>query len=116
VENEKINMKIVVSGVLQWLSLPKNWKWFLIIDNVDREFRGSAKDQQGYDPHEAMPHSDHGSILITSGLSSLPGIGESLRLGRVNDIEAQQILERQAGRSLKGWSLLHALIRLINGS
>jgi hypothetical protein len=46
VENEKTDMKIVVSGVLQWLSLPKNWKWLLIIDNVDREFRGSAKDQQ----------------------------------------------------------------------
>jgi len=46
--------------------------------------------------------------LITSRLSTLQGIGEALPLGRVNESEAKEILERQAGRSLQGWSLAPA--------
>lgn len=98
----KIDLNDVMAGVLQWLSLQGNWKWLLVIDNVDREFRGTARDEQGFDPREAMPNSDHGSILITSRLSNLQGLGEGLPLGRVNDSEAQKILEYQSGQSLKG--------------
>ena len=102
----QVDLEAVMKGVLQWLSLPGNWKWLLVIDNVDREFRGSAKDEQGFDPKEAMPRSDHGSILITSRLSNLQRLGENFQLGRVNEAEAKEILERQACRSLQGWSLL----------
>jgi len=92
-------------GVLRWLSLPDNWKWLLVIDNVDREIRAPGEDEQGFDPREAMSYSDHGSVLITSRLSNLQGIGEALPLGRVNECEAKDVLKRQAGRSLQGWSL-----------
>jgi tetratricopeptide (TPR) repeat protein len=101
----RVDIEAVMRGVLQWLSLPGNRKWLLVIDNVDREFRGPGKDGQGFDPKEATPDSDHGSILITSRLSNLQGIGETLPLGRVNECEAKEILERQAGRLLQGWSL-----------
>ena len=104
-DSAQVDMKAVMRGMLQWMSLPGNWKWLLILDNIDREFRGPGKDEQGFDPKEAMPDSDHGSILITSRLSNLQGIGEALPLGRVNESEAKEILERQAGRSLQGWSL-----------
>jgi hypothetical protein len=104
-DSEKVDMQAIIGGVLQWLSLPGNWKWLLVIDNVDREFKGPGKDEQGFDPREAMSHSDHGSVLITSRLSTLQGIGEILPLGRVNESEAKEILERQADRSLQGWSL-----------
>jgi hypothetical protein len=100
----QVDLQSVMKGVLQWLSLPGNWKWLAIIDNVDRDFRGPARDEQGFDPQEAMPSSDHGSILITSRLSILQRIGENLQLGRVTETEAREILERQAGRSLQGWS------------
>jgi hypothetical protein len=100
----QVDLQSVMKGVLQWLSLPGNWKWLAIIDNVDRDFRGPARDEQGFDPQEAMPSADHGSILITSRLSILQRIGESLQLGRVTETEAEEILERQAGRSLQGWS------------
>jgi hypothetical protein len=98
----EVDLRVVMEGVMRWLSLPGNWKWLLIIDNVDREFRGPGKDEQGFDPKEAMPHSDHGSVLITSRLSTLQQTGESLPLGRVHDSEAKEILELQAGRSLPG--------------
>ena len=101
-EGAQVDMLAVMRGTLQWLSLPGNWKWLLIIDNVDRDFRGPAKDEQGFDPQEAMPSSDHGSILITSRLSTLQRIGDNLQLGRVTETEAGEILERQAGRPLEG--------------
>jgi hypothetical protein len=101
----QVDMQTAIRGVLQWLSLPGNWKWLLVIDNIDREFKGPWKDDQGFDPKEAMPHSDDGSILITSRLSTLQGIGGTLPLGRVNESEAKEILERQADQSLQGWSL-----------
>jgi hypothetical protein len=104
-DGAQVDMQAVMRGVLQWLSLPGNWKWLLVIDNVDREFRGLGKDEQGFDPREAMSHSDHGSVLITSRLSTLQGISEALPLGRVNESEAKEILECQAGRSLQGWFL-----------
>jgi len=94
--------EVVMKDALRWMSLPGNWNWLLIIDNVDREFRGQGRDDQGFDPREAMPDSDHGSILITSRLSTLQGIGERLQLGRVSDDEAKEILEHQAGQPLQG--------------
>jgi hypothetical protein len=38
-------MEAVMRGVLRWLSLPDNWKWLLVIDNVDREFRAPGEDE-----------------------------------------------------------------------
>lgn len=107
-DSAQVDMQAVMRSVLYWLSLPGNWKWLLVIDNVDREFRGLGKDEQGFDPRQAMPHSDHGSILITSRLSTLQGISEDLQLRHVSESEAKEILERQAGRSLKGWSTILA--------
>jgi len=96
------DMQAVMRGVLQWLSLSGNSKWLLVIDNLDREFKGPGKDEQGFDPQEAIPKSDHGSILITSRLSTLQGIGENLKLRHMGENEAREILKRQAGRSLGG--------------
>jgi tetratricopeptide (TPR) repeat protein len=103
-ESPQSNMATVMTGMLQWLSLPRNWRWLLIIDNVDQEFSGPGKDEQGFDPRDVMPEADHGSILFTTRLSTLQGIGGNFHLGRVNDIEAKEILERHAGRSLQGGS------------
>jgi hypothetical protein len=108
------NLQYAMTGVLLWLSLPDNWKWLLVIDNVDREFRNPGKDEQGFDPEEAMPRADHGSILITSRLRSLKGTGTDLQLRRMEENEAEEILIHHAGRPLRGWSLFHTtLIRLL---
>jgi hypothetical protein len=110
-DSAEVDIQAVIRGVLQWLSLPGNWNWLLVIDNVDREFRGSGKDEQGFDPREAMSHADHGSVLITSRLSTLQGIGGNLKLRHVSESEAREILECQAGRSMGG-SLFFAALRL----
>jgi len=107
-QNFQVDMQAVMRGVLQWLSLPGNWKWLLVIDNVDREFEGLGRDEQGFDPEEAIPNADHGSILITSRLSTLRVSSEELQLGHVDDVEAKRILESQAKRPIQGWSMVPA--------
>jgi FMN phosphatase YigB (HAD superfamily) len=39
----------VVRGVLDWLSLPSNRKWLLVIENVDRDHTARVKDQLAFD-------------------------------------------------------------------
>jgi hypothetical protein len=101
-ETGQVDMQKVIGGVLQWLSLPKNRKWLVIIDNVDREFKGPAKDEQGFDLGEVMPDADHGSVLVTSRLWSLKGTGKDLQLEQVNNDEAEKILLHHAERPLDG--------------
>ena len=101
-ESAEVDVNVVMQGVLQWLSLPKNRKWLLIIDNVDREFKEPGRDELGFDPEEAMPSSDQGSILITSRLWSVKGTGNDLNLGEVSETEAEGILVHHAERPLEG--------------
>jgi hypothetical protein len=100
----EFDFEVVMRHVLQWLCLPKNWKWLLIMDNVDRESRGLGTDEHGFDPENVMPISDHGSVLITSRLWSLKGTDKDLHLGRVSESEAEEILVHHADRPLQGWS------------
>jgi len=101
-------MQAVTRGLLQWLSLTGNWKWLLIIDNVDQEFQGSGTDEQGFDPQEVIPIADHGAILVTSRLSTLRIGSEDLQLRCVSDDEAREILESEVRRPLQGRSILLA--------
>ncbi|CAK3992734.1 Hypothetical predicted protein [Lecanosticta acicola] len=40
---------------LQWLALPDNKDWLLIIDNVDRDWQSQAKDPQAFNYSEFLP-------------------------------------------------------------
>ena len=70
-----IDVDIVVNGVLQWLSLPSNQHWLLIIDDADRDHLHKDRDPQACDVKMYFPSADHGSILITSRLASLERLG-----------------------------------------
>ncbi|KAJ9640885.1 hypothetical protein H2199_005553 [Coniosporium tulheliwenetii] len=54
-KHSDIDVDVVVGGVLQWLSLPSNQHWLLIIDNVDRDHLNKGKDPQAYDVKEFFP-------------------------------------------------------------
>jgi hypothetical protein len=99
-----IDVDVVLNGVLQWLSLPSNQYWFLIIDNVDRDHLHKDRDPQAYDVKEYFPSADHGSILITSRLANLERLGYGKKLGEVDDEQAKAILESNAGKSVNGES------------
>nr|POF13611.1 vegetative incompatibility protein het-e-1 [Quercus suber] len=87
---------------LQWLSLPDNKDWLLIIDNVDRDWRSRMEDPQAYDYGEFLPHADHGSILVTTRLARLRRPNTSLALASVDDGVAREMVKSRAGRQIPG--------------
>lgn len=97
-----IDVDRVVEGFYRWLSQPTNKNWLLIIDNVDRDYHSKIRDPQAYDLKEYLPPADHGSILITSRLASLEEYGSGLKLGMLDDEHAKIVLEKTAGKAIKG--------------
>lgn len=92
----------VVRGVLQWLSLPSNKHWLMIIDNIDRDWNVKEQDPLAYHPRKYFPQADHGSILVTSrlvGMLELPDMFEAeLHVDQTTDAQAKGIFESDAGR------------------
>ncbi|KAL8371593.1 hypothetical protein RB595_001409 [Gaeumannomyces hyphopodioides] len=99
---------------LSWLKLPANSRWLLVLDNVDKRWQRS--DDEGEDEEEVgvAPASKtcsygsdkgaydlaryismgHGSILITSRLDSIVGMGTGLLLPKANATLAGDIFNR----------------------
>jgi hypothetical protein len=95
------NADVAVSECLQWLSVPSNPHWLLLFDNVDRDHH-DREDSQAYNVQQYFPHADHGSILITSRLTSLQRLGSGVKVGTVATEQARAILENNAGRVVEG--------------
>lgn len=97
-----IDLKIVVSDCLRWLSLPSNRHWFLIFDNIDRDY-DKKNDRQSYKVEDYFPPADHGSILITTRLTNLQHLGNDLQVGLIeDDQQARNILENAARQRIEG--------------
>ncbi len=83
----------VVVEVMGWFAKPDNTDWLVVFDNVDREYGKSNSDPSAYDIRRYFSGADHGSILITTRLARLEQLGTSLHVGKVNQSQAQAILE-----------------------
>jgi hypothetical protein len=94
--------RLLVQGVLDWLSLLSNRKWLLVIDNVDRDHTAKVKDPLAYDVKQYLPTADHGSVLITSRLSTLVAPQNSLRLTGVDRDQGRAILKAIGGEKISG--------------
>ncbi|KAH7145554.1 Pfs, NB-ARC and TPR domain protein [Dactylonectria estremocensis] len=105
---EKMDMG-AVRGVIQWLCLPANQAWLLIFDNVDRHHPSMTLDPSAYDVARYFPLADHGSILVTSRLSSLTHRWDGLEVRKLEDL-AQSMLEKYAGKPLTDASLILPLL------
>ncbi|RYO26148.1 hypothetical protein AA0113_g12537, partial [Alternaria arborescens] len=107
-----VEAEVAVRECQQWLSIPTNSRWLLIIDNVDRDHQ-DRDDSQAYDVKAYFPDADHGSILITSRLASLQRLGSGVKVGTVATEQARAILENNAGRVVEDadvvLELLHGL-------
>lgn len=91
-----------VKKAREWLSIPDNTSWLLIFDNVDHDFTNAQAAPQAYDIRRFFPTADHGSIIITTRLSSLGQLGVSLRVGRVDKEQAVAIFRKGYGRDFQG--------------
>jgi ATP/maltotriose-dependent transcriptional regulator MalT len=101
-EQASPDQREIVRGVLDWLSLPSNRKWLLVIDNVDRDHTAKVKDPLAYGVKQYLPTADHGSVLITSRLSTLVAPQNSLRLIGVDREQGRAILEATGGKTMSG--------------
>ncbi|KAK4991376.1 hypothetical protein LTR66_006561 [Elasticomyces elasticus] len=82
-DSKDIDVDMVVEGVLQWLSLPSNQHWLLVIDNVDRDHLRKEEDSQAYDRY-----------------------GEGSKIDKVGEKQAKTILENNASKSIKDADLI----------
>jgi hypothetical protein len=96
------DQRLSVQGVLDWLSLPSNRKWLLVVDNVDRDHTAKVKDSLAYDVKQYLPTADHGSVLVTSRLSTLVAPQNSLRLTAVDCDQGRAILGAAGGETILG--------------
>jgi ATP/maltotriose-dependent transcriptional regulator MalT len=101
-EQASPDQRSIVQGVLDWLSLPSNQRWLLVIDNVDRDHTAKVKDPLAYDLKQYLPGADHGNVLVTSRLSTLTAPRNSLRLTEVDRDQGRAILEAIGGESVSG--------------
>ena len=94
----------ITQAVMHWLDEPKNDRWLLIYDNYDNPKFGTQQDEsletemeelhispgdslvKAYDIRKYLPHTTHGSILITTR-SSMVKIGQQVQLRKLGDIQ-----------------------------
>ncbi|KAI4843777.1 purine and uridine phosphorylase [Aureobasidium sp. EXF-8845] len=91
--------ELVVLGVLEWLSLPTNSRWLLIIDNADRECGLDRTDPQHFDIRRYWPKVNHGNLLVTSA-EPFQGSNDDLKIPPCNRTESQAILEAVGGEKV----------------
>ncbi|KAG9962670.1 purine and uridine phosphorylase, partial [Aureobasidium melanogenum] len=99
---QQASADLVVKGVLDWLSLPSNQRWLYIIDNVDHDVNTKHKDPSAYDWKKYSAQVDHGSLLITSRLSTLTVPQNAHRLTEMNPNEARALFEDHRGKPVSG--------------
>jgi hypothetical protein len=99
--NAAIKADVAVHECQRWLSIPLNRHWLLIIDNVDHDHY-DQDDPPVYNVQTYFPHADHGSMLITSRLTSLRRLGSGVKVGTLAAEQARAILENNAGRVVEG--------------
>lgn len=83
------NPEKVIVHFKEWLSRRQNSDWMLIFDNYD--------EPKSYNIKKFFPFKAHGSILITTRVSSL-GFGKVLKLTKLTQEQGLQILAKRSNR------------------
>lgn len=84
------------NSFLQWLLLPDNTNWLLVIDDVD------LPSQLADIWREFLQQFDHGTFLITTRSTQIPFSAVCLILERVDDNVAKEIVESWSGGTVQG--------------
>ncbi|KAF9891382.1 hypothetical protein FE257_004238 [Aspergillus nanangensis] len=92
---EEVDQK--AKQVLQWLALPDNPNWLIILDNIDQYSPLQENKNSGFDIKAYFPNADHGSILITSRLQRVVELGKSIPVERLASKDATHLLLQSCG-------------------
>ena len=98
-DHQGFDMKNDAQAGLQWLARKENRLWLMIFDNVDQDYQtdqDAEEDPNAYDLASYFPRADHGSILVTTRLSSLGDMGSSTEVTRLNQEQAINILSNSS--------------------
>ncbi|KAI9854152.1 MAG: hypothetical protein M1813_001359, partial [Trichoglossum hirsutum] len=91
--------------VLAWFTLGGNHDWLLIFDNIDKTstlaLPSDEKSPGTYDVKSYFPNSDQGSIIVTTRLQRLMGLGKSIQLKKVDISHGIIIFQNARGKSTK---------------
>ncbi|KAH7119532.1 putative kinesin [Dendryphion nanum] len=87
-----------VKDVLDWLAIPDNSEWLLVVDNIDRDDRRREEDAEAYDVEHYLPGADHGAVLITTRLPHLKQLGAQREARKVDSDHARAIFEAWYGK------------------
>ena len=85
------------AAVLRWFALEGNHRWLMVFDNIDRDVGSSEEDAQAFKVTSFLPSADHGSVLITTRLSSLRVMGQSTKVGSLQLDQSQELLSHHSG-------------------
>ncbi|KAH0158586.1 purine and uridine phosphorylase, partial [Aureobasidium melanogenum] len=121
VKRQGASPEVSVKGVLDWMSLLSNQGWLHIIDNVDHDSDAKYKDPLAYDLTRYSAQVDHGSLLITSRLSTLAAPQNAHQLTEMNSVEARALFDDHIGKPVSGQPAhdesadLESLLRKLEG-
>lgn len=87
--------------MLRWLALEGNSRWLIVFDNIDQYSPFNSAADMGYDIVEFFPKADHGSILITSRLQTLSGLGKTFPVHRLDSHNSVELLLQSSGLSAR---------------
>ncbi|KAF2187332.1 FabD/lysophospholipase-like protein [Zopfia rhizophila CBS 207.26] len=91
------NLDDVISDVMSWLSRSDNTEWLLIFDDVGEEGRENNASLHAYNVTRYFRQPDHGSVLITTRLATLEQLGDSRKLGRLNEEQRKTMFQNRCG-------------------
>ena len=88
----------VTSAAKAWLDFPRNTRWLMIYDNFDNPKTPGNPDGSAVNIRQFLPHSDHGSIIITTRLSQVRQ-GEQIHVQKLLHVgDGLEILSNISGR------------------
>lgn len=92
----------LVRQVRDWLSLPANDRWLIVLDNYDDPKMPGIASTTGYDIRSYFPPRAQGSLLITTRSPRLK-FAKQLPLQKLDDVsQSLAILAARSGRSVVG--------------
>ena len=87
---EDSDIEEIVREVKGWLSNIRNTNWFVIVDNLDKEYRPNSIQEF---ITEYISEADHGSILFITRLTILSQLGSSYELEKMDKRQGHKLFE-----------------------
>jgi hypothetical protein len=98
--DEEKNLDKVVGAVKRWFDQPKNTRWLMVFDNYDNPKLPGVTNPTIVDIHHFLPEAYHGSVLITTRLTTVK-LGRQIPIQKLSNlVDGLKILSDSSGRNI----------------